>query len=155
MLRVPGLLNAVDVFAIHPNAKLVYHVMRLVRSARVALNTHGASAKPIWITEAGWASGTYGFFFVSEDSQARNLDKLYRELLSVRRSYKLLGAAWFCYRDFQAPPGEGHVAYAGYWGYRSGCFGAITAPSPRGGSSRVAPATATRSGTAHPAHAPL
>jgi hypothetical protein len=123
LLGVPGVVPAIDVVAVHPYAPYVVSpwygqedVMDRVREARQVMQTRGAAAKSIWITEIGWASGAPdGRFTVTEQQQARNLDELYRRLLSVRRSYHLLGAAWFSFRDTRAAPGK-----PDYWGYRSG-----------------------------------
>jgi len=126
MLQVPGLRGAVDVFAIHPYGKLVFNVVQLLRSARATLNGAGAASKPIWITEVGWGAGTYdGWFTVPPDKQAQNLDELYRQLLSVRRTYNLLGAAWFSYRDHRRRPDEAY-----YWGYYAGLLRADGTPKP-------------------------
>ena len=130
MLSVPGVRRAVDVFAFHPYAKLVINVMQLVGSARGTLNANGAAAKPMWITETGWATGTYdGSFFVSEAAQARNVDELYRKLLSVRRSYKLVGATWFSYKD-RAGATPRNAPYAKYWGFYSGLLRRDGRPKP-------------------------
>jgi len=129
MLRVPGLLGAVDVFAVHPYGPLPLHVMQRIASARRALNAAGASAKPMWITEVGWATGTYdGRWTVSPQQQAQNLDNLYRQLLANRSTYKLLGAVWFCYQDHVRQPGE-----EDYWGFRSGLLRASGTPKPSWG----------------------
>jgi len=126
MLKVAGLRESVSAFAIHPYGKLPFNVMQRVKSARSALNANGASSKPMWVTEIGWASGTYdGSWTVSESQQARNLDGLYKELLASRVSLKLLGAVWFSYQDHVRQPGE-----ADYWGFRSGLLRANGSAKP-------------------------
>jgi hypothetical protein len=116
MLKVSGLLSAVDVFAVHPYGQLPFHVMQRVSSARRTLNARGASAKSMWITEVGWATGRYdGWWTVSPSQQASNLDTFYRQLLAYRKSYKILGGTWFSFQDHIPKPGV-----QDYWGFRSG-----------------------------------
>jgi hypothetical protein len=119
MLSVPGLRDAVDIFAIHPYGNEVYNVMDLVRSARSTLNSNGASGKPMWITEVGWATGNYDGLIVPEWLQANHVDELYGQLLANRRRYRLLGAVWYTYRDRYPRPGEAPT-YAHYWGNNTG-----------------------------------
>jgi hypothetical protein len=133
MLKVEGLKAAVDVFAIHPYARYVTmpgqeDVIDHIGQARNVLVARGAGTKQLWITEIGWASGTPdGRFTVSERQQRDYLDDLYRRVLSMRRSYRLLGAVWFSFKDVRAKPGQ-----EDYWGYRSGLFryGGISSPKP-------------------------
>jgi len=135
MLQVSGVLSSVDAFAIHPYARIVVTVMGRVRSARRTLNTHGASTKPIHITEIGWASGPRDSpivpqptrLIVPESKQASNLDSLYRELLSRRRRLKLLGAVWFSYRDRPPRPDP---TYAQFWGDNTGLLRSDSSAKP-------------------------
>ena len=62
----------------------------------------------MWITEVGWATGPKddGYFTVPESAQQVKLDELYRQLLTVRPGYRLLGAVWFDYRDHDRKPGQ-------------------------------------------------
>ena len=133
LLGVSGVKAAVDVFAIHPYARQVSmpgqeDVMDRIAQARNVLVSRGAGAKSMWITEIGWATGTPdGRFTVTERQQRDNLDELYRRVLSIRRSYRLLGAIWFSFKDERTQPG-----HAGYWGLNSGLFhsGGMRYPKP-------------------------
>ena len=133
MLAIPGVAPAIDVVAIHPYARYLVSpwygqedVMDHVRQARDVMRSRGVGSKRMWITEIGWASGTPdGRFTVSHEQQRRNLDELYRRLLRVRRSYNLIGVAWFSDRDKR--PGRGE---RWYWGFRSGLLFGDRSPKP-------------------------
>ena len=115
-------------FAVHPYGKLAVDVMNRVRYARRALNAGGAGTRPIWITEAGWASGpTFNVrrFTVPEATQARYLSDLYGQALAARGTLKLAGLIWFSYRDTSPAPGGSF-----YWGFRTGLHRESGMPKP-------------------------
>jgi len=123
LLRVPGVVEAIDVVAIHPYTRYVSKagqedVMDRVYETRQIMKARGAKDRRMWMTEIGWATGVPdGRFTVSEAEQRRNLDDLYRSLLSVRKSARLIGAAWFSFQDERVAPG-----HRDYWGFHNGLF---------------------------------
>ena len=113
---VRGFRKASDVVALHPyavNARAVFDVLKRVRSI---MNSHGDGAKPIWITETGWASNKGGYFSAgSPQAQAKILSQLYKGLIKRRRKSKIGLVAWFAWRDRNLQPGErdGWVTHTG------------------------------------------
>jgi Glycosyl hydrolase catalytic core len=52
-----GAATLFDAAALHPYAATPDDVLRLVAELRALMRLFGDAGKPIWITEAGWASG--------------------------------------------------------------------------------------------------
>jgi hypothetical protein len=135
LLTVPGVMGAVDIFAVHPYAPYVVSpwygqedVIDRIAQARNVLVYRGAGDKRLWITEIGWGTGNPdGRFVVTESQQRANLDELYRRVLSLRKRYRLQGAIWFSLKDERSWFNHGN-----YWGLRSGLFryGGISDPKP-------------------------
>ena len=120
MLDDPRVGRAIDVFALHTYTTDWRNALpeRLAKARRV-LDRHSSSrGKRMIITEFGWSSGgPPSKYRVSRSEQARRLEYVYRQLLRVRRKYRLMGAVWFGYRD------PGHKAgKRDFWARHTGVF---------------------------------
>ncbi len=113
---VAGFRKAFDALALHPyavNAQAIFDALTKVRSI---MDSHGDKAKPIWITETGWASNKSGYFSAgSPQRQAKMLTGLYNGLIKRRKASKIGLVAWFAWRDRDLQPGEkdGWVTHTG------------------------------------------
>ena len=108
----PAVATKFDFVAIHPYARTPGLVIDGVKQTRRALRGTSASARKIWLTEIGWASGRPdNRFQVSESTQGRYLELAYRDLLRIRDSYRVSGAIWFNLRDRRG---------ADWWAERTG-----------------------------------
>ncbi len=120
MYRVRGVKKAFDVVAIHPYARDYRGVLGALDRSRRVLARYRDTRKRIWITEIGWGSAgppdSRGFT-TTEAGQASRLRTLYRVLLRKRRTYKLLGAIWFSYRDLRLGAGD-----YDWWAVHTGLF---------------------------------
>jgi polysaccharide biosynthesis protein PslG len=122
VFSVSGASSAVDVVAVHPYARTPAQVTDLVRSTRSTLRgiSKAAGAKPLWLTEVGWATGGgSSSFSVSSTTQARYLTDVYKRLLAIRSSSNVTGAMWFNLLDVRPPRGKSdawyyHTGGAGY-----------------------------------------
>src|SRR5437763_2006878 len=123
---VAGFRKAFDALALHPyavNARAVFDVVKKVRSI---MSSHRDGAKPIWITEAGWASNKGGYFSAgSPQAQAKILTQLYKGLIKRRKTSKIGMVVWFAWRDRQLSSGESDG-----WVTHTGLFEAGGTPKP-------------------------
>jgi hypothetical protein len=105
-----------DVLAIHTYAHTPAQSFALVRATRREMSAYGDDAKPLWITEAGWASGgPAGDFTVGERGQARAEMRFIRLLFSAGGSLGVQTLTMFQWRD-RAPPSRSRDL----WPYHAG-----------------------------------
>jgi hypothetical protein len=86
-----GAATLFDAAALHPYAATPDDVLRLVAELRALMRLFGDAGKPIWITEAGWASGG--------TASALTVDP---ERLGI------VGVVWYSLRDMPGPFWPGH-----------------------------------------------
>jgi Glycosyl hydrolase catalytic core len=107
---MPALNTHFEVFDLQPYAGTVQRVLTKLQGFRSVANQHGASAKPIWVTEVGWssclesgwsypASCANSSMAADEAGQATNLTDLYTLLAGQASSLRLERVAWYGWHD--------------------------------------------------------
>lgn len=110
-----------DAVAVHPYATKPADAIRAVRKVRKVLKQNKDGRTPIWITEAGWASGgERSRFNVGPAGQAANLESLFSSLSAKSASLGIAGVIWYSLRDHVAPD----------WIFNTGLFEANGSPKP-------------------------
>jgi len=108
-----GAENYFDVLSINPYARDVGAMLAYVRGQRAIAAQYGDAAKPILVTEYGWATGGNSAYFVTDEAcQAALLYRATREFSQRRGELGLLALAQFQWRDV-APGGTAWPNYAG------------------------------------------
>ena len=108
-----------DVAAIHPFTRLPKNVLKIVKSARRAMNRAGDRRKPLLLTEVTWSSGkgrstaNYGWE-VTEAGQAKRIRQALPLLARNRKRLGIGGLYWF---TWLSPP-LGSVQSFDYAGLR-------------------------------------
>jgi hypothetical protein len=108
----PGIKRDFDVVATHPYASSVDKVRAAVQKVRKVMANNGDQAKPLWITEFGWASAPpdeVPSVRVGLAGQARLLGRTYTMFLNNRAAWKLERLFWYQWRDPQ-PDSPGALA---------------------------------------------
>jgi hypothetical protein len=106
----PGLNTHVDIFDLHAYATTPQNSLNLLRAFRQTANAHGASAKPIWVSEVAWSSclesgNSYPANCVNnvlakdEAGQRQYLTSLYNLLIANSSALRLNRVAWYSWRD--------------------------------------------------------
>jgi len=107
---VPDLNSHVDIFDIHAYAHTPQDSLDLLRTFRQIANGHGASGKPIWVSEVAWSSCLQnGFSYPArcssqsyakdEAGQRTYLTNLYNLLIANAPALRLQRVAWYSWRD--------------------------------------------------------
>ena len=107
-----GARGTFDTLAIHPYASDVPGVIELLRIAREHLDANGDRARPIWVTELGWATRGEAVTVtvtVSEAGQAALLRSAATALRNERAALRLRGLVVFRWRDVRRTPGQRDV----------------------------------------------
>jgi hypothetical protein len=101
MLKTPGTVDAMDIFAFHPYAPSVGSAIRQIKSVRRVLNRGGASAAPIWVTEIGWGSkGKVSLPLIkTPEDQERSLVQLMNSVLAIHEKFGVGRMFWYHWRD--------------------------------------------------------
>jgi hypothetical protein len=111
----PGFKESFDIVAVHGYAASAADVPPILDLARVIMAENGDDAKPIWITEMGWATaGPASPFVVGEGAQADYLRSTWDTLLACRARWNLQRVYWYGWQDKDPGP------TADYWGYHVG-----------------------------------
>jgi hypothetical protein len=100
-----------DGVALHAYSKDARGVMALVRKERRIMARYGDSAKPLFVTEVGWAtggpvSGGTRRFKTTLRGQANKLRSTFSALTRARLRYKIGAILWFSWRDRRTFKGE-------------------------------------------------
>jgi hypothetical protein len=107
---VPDLNAHVDVFDLHAYAPTPQRSLDLLRSLRQTADDHGASRKPIWVSEVAWSSclqtaNSYPERCVNnvlardEAEQRSHLKSMYELLMANASALRLRRVAWYSLRD--------------------------------------------------------
>jgi hypothetical protein len=116
LYRQPTFKGSVDVIAVHGYAATPAGVFQILDTARGIMIDNGDAAKPLWITEIGWASaGPAHPFTTTEAGQAGNLRATWDTLLGCRARWNLQRTYWYAAQDMAVPAGV-----ADYWGFHDG-----------------------------------
>jgi hypothetical protein len=92
-----------DVAAVHPFSGRPSNAVKIVALNRQALDRHGASRKPIWLTELTWSSAKgkkkklTQNWETTEAGQALRLRQAYRLFVRARRALRLQRIYWYAW----------------------------------------------------------
>ena len=105
-----------DVFALHPYSSSARGVLAAVRRTRALMRRYGDAAKPVWVTELGWASGGPRSPFTFDPlSQAQLVANTIDALSMQRRALRIAGFVYFDWKDGAPYPGR-----SDFWGLHTG-----------------------------------
>jgi arabinogalactan endo-1,4-beta-galactosidase len=121
--KVPGARSAFDIVAAHPYTADPDGVITILQNIRQVMDKNGDSAKPLIVSEFGWASsqghvdqsgeGVVGS--TTEQGQAADVAALLPMLAQDRTSLRIVG---FDYYTWASTPQEGsNFSYSGLFGY--------------------------------------
>lgn len=107
---LPNLNSHVDIFDVHAYATTPWNSLNLLRTFRQAADSHGAAAKPIWVSEVAWSSCrqagnsypaacTDNILAKNEVGQRYYLTRLYNKLIANASALRLQRVAWYSWRD--------------------------------------------------------
>ncbi|MDX6665180.1 MAG: polysaccharide biosynthesis protein PslG [Solirubrobacteraceae bacterium] len=114
----PGFASSFDVAAVHGYSSSPAGVVRILDAARSIMVANGDSAKPLWITEMGWASSGPAHPFTTDTAgQAAELSTSFDQLLACRSRWNLARVLWFSVDDSNADSPSDD-----YWGLHTGLF---------------------------------
>src|SRR5262245_21917419 len=98
-----------DAVAVHPYARTPGDALDRVTQAREVMLRHGDAAKPIWITEVGWASrGTPPDLVVGHAGPADYLHRVFELAAADRDPLRIAGVIWYSLNDTPGPLWVGH-----------------------------------------------
>jgi polysaccharide biosynthesis protein PslG len=98
-----------DAVAIHPYARTPRDALDKVEQARNIMRRFGDAAKPIWITEVGWASrGTPPGLVVGQAGQADYVRQTFELAAADRDRLGIAGVVWYSLSDTPGPLWVGH-----------------------------------------------
>jgi hypothetical protein len=96
----PGFKAAADVIAVHGYTADPASVAGILDTARRIMLANGDGAKPLWITEMGWATGGPAYpFTTTEAVQAADLRASWDTLVACRTRWNLQRTYWFAWQD--------------------------------------------------------
>ncbi|MGH2851317.1 MAG: hypothetical protein ACRDLP_11940 [Solirubrobacteraceae bacterium] len=96
----PGFAAATSGVAVQAYAPTPRAALAVLDEAREVMLRHRDGAKPMWVTEMGWATGGPPYpFTVSPARQARFLTTTWREMLACRTRWNLRHVLWFSLED--------------------------------------------------------
>lgn len=106
-----------DVLAVNAYSESARGIVTAVTQARRITAAAEDGAKPIWLTEFGWATppSPRGSFTVGEAAQARLVSRALTLLDAQRARLRLLGVIYYQWRDAPVYPGG-----TDYWGLHTG-----------------------------------
>jgi Glycosyl hydrolase catalytic core/Beta-galactosidase len=107
--RIPGIKQSFDVLAIHPYARNVNNLRRVMKRFRSVMTKKHDKQTPLWVTEMGWGSGhptRYGHT-KGIRGQRKILQKSIELLAEKRKTWRVQHAYWFFWRD---PKTTGHLS---------------------------------------------
>jgi polysaccharide biosynthesis protein PslG len=98
-----------DVAAVHPFSGFPVNSVKIVRSNRRVMNSHGDRRKPIWLTELTWTSAkgktkNIHNWETTEAGQARRLTTGYELYVKARRTLRLQRIYWYTWAGYDSPP---------------------------------------------------
>ena len=107
---LPDLNSHVDVFDVHAYATTPLNALNLLKTFRQTADAHGATDKPMWVSEVAWSSclqagGSYPANCVDnalaqdEGGQRDYLTSMYKLLLANAPALHLRRVAWYSWRD--------------------------------------------------------
>jgi hypothetical protein len=127
LYAVPGFTSSFDAVAVHGYADSPEGTMRVLDTTRAVMLEAGDAARPVWVTEMGWASdGPLHPFRVDEATQAAYLRSAWDTMLACRSRWNLQRVMWFAYSDID----PGLVGEQDYWGVHNGLLRADLTPKP-------------------------
>jgi Glycosyl hydrolase catalytic core len=107
---VPDLNSHVDIFDVHAYATTPQNSLTLLRAFRQTANVHGATTKPLWVSEVAWSSClqagysypdkcVHNVLAKDEAGQRNNLTSVYQLFLANASALRLRRVAWYSWRD--------------------------------------------------------
>jgi polysaccharide biosynthesis protein PslG len=109
-LYQPGGAGLFDAAAIHPYATNPQEAITAVEDARGVMDRFSDEAKPIWVTELGWADGgaPSGVTVSGPQQQAEYLTQAFQLAVENRDRLKIAGVIWYSLQDTPGPAWPGH-----------------------------------------------
>jgi hypothetical protein len=107
LCALPGFGRLFDIAAVHAYAGSPDEVLSVVDAARAILDRNGDGAKPIWITELGWASDGPARDTMRVKSPGRQAALLRASVAALRRQATRDGIGtiiWYDLQDYTRPP---------------------------------------------------
>jgi Cellulase (glycosyl hydrolase family 5) len=96
----PGFAAATSAIAVEAYAPTPAAAIEVLDEARRVVLAHHDGAKPMWVTEMGWATAGPPYpFTVSPAMQARYLTRTWRAMLACRARWNLRHVLWFSLQD--------------------------------------------------------
>ena len=96
----PGFATATSAIAVEAYAPTPGAALEVLDRARRVMLAHHDGAKPMWVTEMGWATAGPPYpFTVSPTIQARYLAQSWRAMLACRARWNLRHVLWFSLQD--------------------------------------------------------
>jgi hypothetical protein len=115
-----------DAAAVHPYAGTPREAIRMVERARAVMSRFGERAKPIWITEVGWASGgAASGLTVGPGTQAKYLKRTFTLAANERNRLAIAGVVWYSLNDTPGPLWVGHCGLFDLAGQPKPAWGAL------------------------------
>jgi hypothetical protein len=107
---VPDLNSHVDIFDVHAYATTPQNSLNLLRAFRQIANLHGATTKPLWVSEVAWSScAQTGWSYPDkcinnalakdEAGQRDYLTSMYELFIANASALRLRRVAWYSWRD--------------------------------------------------------
>jgi hypothetical protein len=128
---VPDLNSHVDIFDVHAYAATPQDSLNLLRTFRQTANAHGATTKPLWVSEVAWSSCSQaGWSYPGkcvnnilardETGQADYLTSAYQLFLANASWLRLRRVAWYSWRDPDLSRGTCNFCYGSALLHRDG-----------------------------------
>jgi Glycosyl hydrolase catalytic core len=133
LYRQKGFRSAFDVMNIHPYSTSAQALEDAVRAVRQVMSDNHDDAKPLWITEIGWASSgsansPKNSLIRNKQGQAKELRTSYQRMIDLRKELNIGMVVWFSWRDRPLNEGE-----EDWWGPHTGLFGVHNQAKPAWG----------------------
>jgi hypothetical protein len=128
LYAVPGFSRDFDVAAVHAYAGDERGVLSVIASVRSLMDDHGDAAKPIWVTELGWASAGPPRDTTRVKSPAVQANLLRRSVAALRRvaaTDRIGTVVWYDLQDYTPPLGA-----SDRYTWHTGLFDAAGRPKP-------------------------
>ncbi|MGD0982097.1 MAG: hypothetical protein ABR946_11560 [Solirubrobacteraceae bacterium] len=127
LYRQPEFRSSFNVVAIQGYAPNPTKSIGILDQTRRVMLRNGDGARPIWVTEMGWAAGgPPSAFTVSPQTQQRYLVKSWDTMVACRRRWNLKHVLWFSLQDFTGVDPN----LPDYWGYHDGLIDASGVAKP-------------------------
>jgi hypothetical protein len=127
LYRQPEFRSSFNVVAVQGYAPNPTKSVGILDQTRRVMLRAGDGARPIWVTEMGWAAGgPASAFTVSPQTQKRYLIKTWDTMVACRRRWNLKHVLWYSLQDFTGVD----PSQPDYWGFHDGLINASGVAKP-------------------------